>query len=786
MEKHYLGIDVGSISSKAVILDENNNLLTSSYLWTEGNPINAIKKVLADLQKQLKTKNTNIVSVGVTGSARELIGSMLDAQIIKNEITAHAVGTLAFHPDVKTIFEIGGQDSKIIILQDGVVTDYQMNTLCVLENTEIITDNFLPKFIKDLKKGENVLTHKGKFKKISKTFKRKYNGKILKIKVGGKILELTPEHPILVLKRKYIKCYQEKKRNKNIYICKPETIGSCKKRCSKKYRFSFVPEFIKAEDLEKGDFLLTPLSKKIINKKTINNFIQETNEEIDFSKNSKVDIEKFKKIVEKWKNGERIYKIAKDLNLSYPTVRKYINKKIKKNPYEKRPRFVINNININKDFLRVLGYYLSEGNIMHNYSRRNKKIKYLSGVQFTFNINEEEYVQTITYYLIKNFPKINFNIRKIKHRNTLILEVFNKDLAILIKKLCGTGAKEKLICKDLMFLEPKLQKEIAKGFFEGDGHFEKRTSGKSSNRFVATTISKNLANQLYWIILRDNIKVKLIKHHAKTKGGNFRYDIAVYGDDVDKLMDKDLSNIKKKSTFKSFIFKDFMYEPVDEIIEKNFKGFVYNLEVEDDNSYVASLLSVHNCAAGTGAFLTSQARRLNLPIEDFGKHALKSKNPSKIAGRCTVFAESDLVHKAQIGHKKQDLVAGLCNAIVNNYLNNVGKGKKIQEPIVFQGGVSKNPGVVKAFENTTNKKILVDDNGHLMGAIGSAILAKESNKEKPFNFNIKNTDFKTRGFECGNCPNDCEIVCMLKNNKFIDCWGNRCETGPERAREKFG
>ena len=116
------------------------------------------------------------------------------------------------------------------------------------------------------------------------------------------------------------------------------------------------------------------------------------------------------------------------------------------------------------------------------------------------------------------------------------------------------------------------------------------------------------------------------------------------------------------------------------------------------------------CAAGTGSFLSSQAKRLGIPIEEFGNIALTSNNPTKIAARCTVFAESDLVHKSQIGHKKEDIIAGLCYAIVNNYLNNVGKGKKIKAPIVFQGGVSKNIGVVDAFKKVTGESIYVDDN----------------------------------------------------------------------------
>lgn len=195
------------------------------------------------------------------------------------------------------------------------------------------------------------------------------------------------------------------------------------------------------------------------------------------------------------------------------------------------------------------------------------------------------------------------------------------------------------------------------------------------------------------------------------------------------------------------------------------------------------------CSAGTGAFLTAQARRLNLPVEEFGEYALRSKNPTKIAGRCTVFAESDLVHKAQMGHPQEDLIAGLCHSIVYNYLNNVGKGKNIQPPIVFQGGVSKNIGVVKAFENITGYPVIVDDLGHLMGAIGVAILARnqtrEQQKEKPFSFDTKDIEFKTTGIECGNCPNNCEIICVLKENQFLDGWGNRCPIGIERAKNKL-
>lgn len=181
------------------------------------------------------------------------------------------------------------------------------------------------------------------------------------------------------------------------------------------------------------------------------------------------------------------------------------------------------------------------------------------------------------------------------------------------------------------------------------------------------------------------------------------------------------------------------------------------------------------CAAGTGSFLSSQAKRLNINIEDFGPLALKSNNPVKIAARCTVFAESDLIHKAQVGYKKEDIVAGLCKSIVLNYLNNVGKGKKIKSPVIFQGGVSKNLGVLKYFKEILNTDVIVDPNSHLMGALGIAILAKKNSSNKIYDLNIQDVSFDTKAIDCGGCSNNCEILRIYKNNKLIDIWGNRCD-----------
>ena len=200
-----------------------------------------------------------------------------------------------------------------------------------------------------------------------------------------------------------------------------------------------------------------------------------------------------------------------------------------------------------------------------------------------------------------------------------------------------------------------------------------------------------------------------------------------------------------------------------------------------DNGVVVDYAMNTLCAAGTGAFLSSQAKRLGVEVEEFGKIALQSQSPTQLAARCTVFAESDLVHKIQMGHTRQDIIAGLCRAVVNNYLNNVGKGKKIVSPVVFQGGVSRNEGVVHFFEQQLGTKVIVDENGPLMGAIGIAILGRRARARKKFDFAVEDMEFRTREVSCGRCPNNCEIICVYRDDVLIDSWGNRCDKGALRA-----
>jgi predicted CoA-substrate-specific enzyme activase len=184
------------------------------------------------------------------------------------------------------------------------------------------------------------------------------------------------------------------------------------------------------------------------------------------------------------------------------------------------------------------------------------------------------------------------------------------------------------------------------------------------------------------------------------------------------------------------------------------------------------------CAAGTGSFLEQQANRLNITVQELGERARDSTHPVRIAGRCTVFAESDMIHKQQMGHPVDDIVYGLCQALVRNYLNNLALGKHLHGPVVFQGGVAANAGVVRAFEEALETEIVVPPRHETMGALGAALLARDwiDGRESRFlGFEVALAEYRATSFECGACPNLCEIAQIKTDGRVIARWGGRCE-----------
>jgi len=138
------------------------------------------------------------------------------------------------------------------------------------------------------------------------------------------------------------------------------------------------------------------------------------------------------------------------------------------------------------------------------------------------------------------------------------------------------------------------------------------------------------------------------------------------------------------------------------------------------------------CAAGTGSFLDQQASRLHFTIEEFSRIALLSKNPPRVAGRCSVFAKSDMIHLQQIATPDHDIVAGLCFAMARNFKATIGKGKKIVSPLLFLGGVAANLGMRRAFQDVlrlSDGDLFVPEHFNTSGAMGAALVVMRQREQ---------------------------------------------------------
>jgi len=215
-------------------------------------------------------------------------------------------------------------------------------------------------------------------------------------------------------------------------------------------------------------------------------------------------------------------------------------------------------------------------------------------------------------------------------------------------------------------------------------------------------------------------------------------------------------------------------------------------EIGGQDSKYISISSTHPldfdmnkvCAAGTGSFLHELANKYGINIVgEFQEIALSSGSPLKLAERCTVFMESDLVAYHQRGADRKDLIGGLCYAIVQNYLNRVVGKRKTGRRIMFLGGPSLNMGVVAAFENVLGREILVPPHREVLGAYGAALILQEKMAlEKTQNTIFRGLESAIQdrmAYTSKTCHADrqCHNQCKLKIYDF-DCrksiWGGEC------------
>ncbi len=432
---------------------------------------------------------------------------------------------------------------------------------CIHPDTRIDMYNGLLKLASEVHVGDLVLTHKGNYKEVTKVFTRDYEGDIYVI--NGlhtfRRLMITPEHPVLIMKRKS-NCAAHLLRATYYHKRCPYKHPKCKS-----YK---VLKYTEPKNIEKGDYLVYPIHKAYDN-------VIRTREETN-------------------KNQMTIFeclRITKEKKNIPDTSIDKVN--------ECHPYF------LNDDFLEMCGFYIAEGS--PDSKRR---------IAFTFNSNEKEYISLVKDVMQKYF-KCSYD-EDVKE-NTCQIRFFSVDAYRFLTFFFGHGARNKYIHRSVMELPVNKLKVLLRTYIFGDGCFGHSKSNEKDAPFISIkSVSCDLMNQLKVIFnrlgiisnLQYNTKEEVNRMNAKYSGEDYVisnsitsnygiYILTINGgfqcNKLNELIDLNYEFTKVEGSTHGEIDSEYVYIPVHSIEKTKYKGKVYNFEVDDDNSYVANGFCVHNC-----------------------------------------------------------------------------------------------------------------------------------------------------------------------------------------------
>ena len=298
-----------------------------------------------------------------------------------------------------------------------------------------------------------------------------------------------------------------------------------------------------------------------------------------------------KQIVSSWYH-------ANDLNrgdiILYPILKgernvDYLEINIPKLKYDFKSKEVPNKIPMDRDLLRLFGYFLSEGNIQEKPSK--------NFISFTLNIKEKEIIEDIKE-ICKRLFRLDVKIKEIPERKTAIVYLYNAKISRWFKELFGNGAKNKVLPEFTINLPLGKQKHLIYGLWKGDGYVNLNRNGPRAG-FV--TISYQLVQQIKILLLRQGIVPSIYLDKGRVIGGvNHKDAYRIHIGQRDSLikMSKILNleyQPRSYPSISSWFDKDYLYTPITKIEKAKYSGRVYNLEVENAHSYAHESFCVHNC-----------------------------------------------------------------------------------------------------------------------------------------------------------------------------------------------
>jgi len=637
-------MDIGSISINTVLMDDKMNILENHYHYCHGKPFHLLKDLISDIYKKYSSKS--IKTLAFTGTGGKLAVELLGGHFV-NEIIAQSASVARLYPHVKTVIEMGGEDSKLIFMQEDEkekisrLSDFTLNNICAAG-----TGSFLDQ----------------QAKRIGIAIEKEFGE-----------LALKSEDPPRIAGRCSVFAKSDMIHLQQIATPVQDIVaGLC---------FAVARNFISA--LGKGkEFELPVIFQGGV------------------AANAGV-IRAFREL-----------------------------------------------LNVDESDFIIPEYYASMGAIGALYSILNQD----EAVE-----SPSKGIEALEHYLTTAQARGDTN-DPLKESEV----VYNKEVFAIPP---GSEKVEVYLGLDVGSLSTNVvliddqNRVISRRYLP--------TAGKPLD-----AIRRGMSE------IFEEIGDKVIVKGAGTTGSG-RY---LTGDFIgaDTIQNEITAQATAAIAYDS---------KVDTIFEIGGQDSKY---ISIDNGVVVDFEMNKVCAAGTGSFLEEQAEKLDINIiEEFGSMALGASEPASLGNRCTVFMESDLNSQQQKGVEKENLVGGLAYSIVENYIQKVVRKKRIGKHIFFQGGVTNNKAVVAAFEKVTGKKIIIPPHFDVTGAIGAAILARDTmiNREHTRfkGFDVSKVPYKVDKFTCKECSNQCEIRRIrIEGEKKPLFYGGRCEKYEVEERKGKG
>jgi DNA polymerase III alpha subunit len=414
---------------------------------------------------------------------------------------------------------------------------------CVFPNTKVLMSEGTEKEIKSIKEGDEIVTHLGNKSKVRSVMNYDCNEEVVRLKLRNEDLCLTQEHKVWAVKSK--KCWVK---GENLGICKK----SCKRRCDNKLYKKYELSWICAGELEKDDFVVFPRVKG-------------EEKEIEF------DLVDF---------------VSKRSCLRFDE--KYVWYEIGTNKLmtNKIPR----RIKFNSDLAKFLGYYIAEG-----WSRTKDR---RCSVGFGFHKNEVVYAEEVRGFFKKIFG-LDSKIVLHKNRNSQQVIAYSKIVGEFLENICGRGAENKKIYGAILSGKNELVKILISYMFRGEGH---DGSGDKTISIKYSTISEKLASQLRFLLAKFGYFANI--HVRRKSNWTDEYSVKLAGAQLlnwNKDFDFKIP-VKNQAFYRNdsfYVDENYIYYKIKDVKKEIYKGKVWDISVDTDNSYVGNSAAIHNSGAGS-------------------------------------------------------------------------------------------------------------------------------------------------------------------------------------------